>query len=101
MSRTIMPVLAHSWKGQRKMGTHNAPNIIFKKLSAKNLLPNLQIPYSKFENQMNGLQTLYQANNFLLKHNHLPLNIGGDHSISGATMAASLENTIKICGSFG
>ncbi len=92
MSRTIMAVLASSWKGQTKMGTHNAPDIIYRELYKKNLLPNLQVPYKKFVDQMSGLQTLYQANNFLMKHRHLPLNIGGDHSISGATLAASLEN---------
>ena len=91
--RPIHFILANCKYGQRKSGVELGPYKLFKKINSVNLNSNNQyniINTPEFRNY-NGYKMLYNDVKINLKHNKMPVVLGGDHSISAASVAGSFD----------
>jgi len=78
--------------GQKKLGIEKTPNIIKQKLLNYNNLKFHNINLSNnYNNFFSDMKYIYNVNSTNLVNNKLNINIGGDHSISIGTVAASIE----------
>ena len=85
-------IVSKCWQGQPKKGVHQGAEILSKYFQDN---PNISIKNIKtkhFNNKLKGYQKIFQENNKTFQQNKLPINLGGDHSISGATLASSIKN---------
>ena len=90
--------------GQRLTGVSKTPSIIKKNLMRDNFYTNkiifydfmLNDNYSKYDNKnfnttFQNAKYIYNMNRYALENNRVNINIGGDHSISLGSVAASKE----------
>lgn len=93
MKKKIIPILSKCWQGQPKKGVHDAPFILFPHIHdkfPKHIDECHILEESSFVNPISGYNKLYDLNLLSLrKKDSIVLNIGGDHSIAGPTVAAS------------
>ena len=85
-------IVSKCWQGQPKKGVHRGAEILSKYFKDN---PNISIKNIKtkhFDDKLNGYKKIFRENNKVFKKGRKPINLGGDHSISGATLASSIQN---------
>ena len=87
-------IVSKCWQGQTKKGVHKGAEILSKHFQYFQEHDNLQItniPTKKFYNKIRGYHRIFRENLKTFEDGKLPVNLGGDHSISGATLASSIK----------
>ena len=95
MYRKINYLLACCKFGQKKLGVDKAPQLLLKKIYKKNNYINLNVKESIINNNkfvdLSGYNKLYNKVKYSLENNEFPVILGGDHSVSLASVAASFD----------
>ena len=84
-------IVSKCWQGQPKKGVHTGAEILTKYFKDFQNVKHTNIPTKHFNNKLKGYQKIFKANNKAFRQSRRPINLGGDHSISGASLAASLQ----------
>ena len=87
-------IVSKCWQGQSKKGVNLGAEILSKHFQFYQNNKNLNvtnISTDHFHNRINGYHKVFKYNNKALKNGKLPINLGGDHSISGGSVASSIK----------
>lgn len=87
-------IISKCWQGQKKKGVNLGAEILSQQFKYfKNIDQPTQtiINEDNFNIQQNGYKDIYNKNMKVLKSGNLPINLGGDHSIAGGSLASSIK----------
>lgn len=87
-------IVSKCWQGQSKKGVNFGAEILSKHFQYYQKNKNLKvtnISTKQFNNKINGFHHVFKYNNNALKNENFPINLGGDHSISGGSVASSIK----------
>lgn len=93
MIRNLRYIIANCKNGQKKKGVDFGATVLYENIKHKkpNKLEEYQITTKEFETNFEGYQKLYNLTKKTLLDNETPFILGGDHSISLSTVAATLD----------
>lgn len=88
--KPIQTLISNYWRGQKK----NSTNMCFVSnpfIKSFQTIPNIKYK-NKIKDYINNCTTIYNECSKIQQYNNIPLLIGGDHSISFASISATLNN---------